>query len=86
MMYELHFNCPEVFRITNSFLCDIAMMQLLHWRWELANPASWYIFCNLIIRMMIGPVSHLILGKKGHKAMIPIKRMEDYLVDKGDGP
>jgi hypothetical protein len=35
----------------------------------------------LIMRMIIGPVSHLILGKGGHRAMIPLGLIEDYLID-----
>jgi hypothetical protein len=37
------------------------------------------------MRMIIGPVSHLILGKGGHRAMIPLGLIEDYLIDQEDG-
>jgi transposase-like protein len=35
--------------------------------------------------MIIGPVSHPILGKGGHRTMIPIEFLEDYLIDQEDG-
>jgi hypothetical protein len=31
--------------------------------------------------MIIGPVSYPILGKGGHRTMIPIALLEDYLID-----
>jgi transposase-like protein len=39
----------------------------------------------LIIKMIIGPVSNPILGKGGHRTMIPIEFLEDYLIDQEDG-
>src|SRR5271157_4753509 len=35
--------------------------------------------------MIIGPVSYPILGKGGHRTMIPIEFLEDYLIDQEDG-
>jgi transposase-like protein len=35
--------------------------------------------------MIIGPVSNPILGKGGHRTMIPIEFLEDYLIDQEDG-
>jgi transposase-like protein len=35
--------------------------------------------------MTIGPVSYSILGKGGHRTMIPIEFLEDYLIDQEDG-
>jgi transposase-like protein len=35
--------------------------------------------------MTIGPVSDPILGKGGHRTMIPIEFLEDYLIDQEDG-
>jgi putative transposase len=35
--------------------------------------------------MIIGPVSYPILGKGGHRTMIPIELLEDYLIDQEDG-
>jgi transposase-like protein len=35
--------------------------------------------------MTIGPVSYPILGKGGHRTMIPIEFLEDYLIDQEDG-
>jgi putative transposase len=35
--------------------------------------------------MIIGPVSNPVLGKGGHRTMIPIELLEDYLIDQGDG-
>jgi transposase-like protein len=35
--------------------------------------------------MIIGPVSHPILGKGGHRTMIPKEFLEDYLIDQEDG-
>ena len=35
--------------------------------------------------MIIGPVSHPILGEGGHRTMIPIEFLEDYLIDQEDG-
>lgn len=43
------------------------------------------IFCNLIISMIIGPVSNPVLEKGGHRTMIPIELLEDYLIDQEDG-
>jgi hypothetical protein len=38
-----------------------------------------------MIKMSIGPVSHPILVKGGHRTMIPIEFFEDYLIDQEDG-
>jgi putative transposase len=35
--------------------------------------------------MTIGPVSYPISGKGGHRTMIPIEFLEDYLIDQEDG-
>jgi putative transposase len=35
--------------------------------------------------MIIGPVSNPVLGKGGHRTMIPIELLEDYLIDQEDG-
>jgi hypothetical protein len=35
--------------------------------------------------MTIGPVSYPILGKGGHRTMIPIEFLEDYLIDQEGG-
>jgi transposase-like protein len=35
--------------------------------------------------MIIGPVSYPIVGKGGHRTMIPIEFLEDYLIDQEDG-
>jgi putative transposase len=35
--------------------------------------------------MIIGPVSYPILGKGGHRTMIPMEFLEDYLIDQEDG-
>jgi putative transposase len=37
------------------------------------------------MRIIIGPVSYPILGKGGHRTMIPIEFLEDYLIDQEDG-
>jgi putative transposase len=51
----------------------------------MGDTKSWAFFCNLIIKMIIGPVSNPILGKGGHRTMIPIEFLEDYLIDQEDG-
>jgi hypothetical protein len=35
--------------------------------------------------MIIGPVSYYAFGEGGHRTMIPIALLEDYLIDQEDG-
>jgi putative transposase len=39
----------------------------------------------MIIPRIIGPVSCSLLGKGGHRTMIPIELLEDYLIDQDEG-